>query len=95
LIIVRKADGGTVEIANQAIGGLFDAPVATLAATSIDANNRKEIVDAAQDRVEVDMAASVTRFRHPNDIVLLALAEKGRDISVANPQTSTTDRITI
>jgi hypothetical protein len=77
LIVVRKADGGSFEIANQAIGGLFDAPIATLCAASMDANARKEIVDAARDRVEVDMAASVTRFRHPNDLILLALAEKG------------------
>ena len=86
LVIVRKADGGSFEIANHAIGNLFDAPVATLASAAMDANTRKEIVDAARDRVEVDMAASVTRFRHPNDLILLALAEKGCEMPAANPR---------
>ena len=79
LIVIRRTNEGTIELANNAVASLFGAPVMTLTPTAFDPNVRKEILTAARDRVEVDMASAVTRFRHPNDLVLLAVAERGMD----------------
>jgi superfamily II DNA or RNA helicase len=42
---------------------------------AMDPEARKQKLDAARDRAELLMMAELTRFKHPNDLVLLAVAE--------------------
>lgn len=77
LFVARKSGTGQIEVDNRVIAGLFKEPVETLAPRKVEAPFRKELLDALRDRVEVEMIASVSRFRHPNDLVLLAIGEEG------------------
>jgi hypothetical protein len=79
LFVVCKTEAGSLEIDNLIISGLFTAPVSALRPASATAAVRRTLLDAARNRVEVEMSASVSRFRHPNDLVLLAVAERGSE----------------
>jgi hypothetical protein len=54
----------------------------------ISAEDRRGQLDAARDRAELLMAADLTRFKHPNDLVTLALAEVTGAISSGGSSTS-------
>jgi hypothetical protein len=77
LFIVHRTETGALELNNRLIEGLFNTPVLTIEPIVMNAETRKEMLDAARDRVEVEMMSSVSRFRHPNDLVLLAAVEAG------------------
>jgi hypothetical protein len=74
LLIARRV-GASIEIDNSWVGDLFKDPLRTLAAKKTSAEERSLELDVIRDRVELAIFDSVSRFRHPNDLVLLAVAE--------------------
>jgi hypothetical protein len=65
----------------QFLGRLFDAAPRDADPIKREPSVKKAEVDAARDRAELAMAQDVTQFRHPNDLVTLALAELGAPVS--------------
>jgi superfamily II DNA or RNA helicase len=76
LIVVRQEDD-SIAVDGQFLSRLFDAPLRDAEPTKRDATVKKAELDAAKDRAELAMAKDVTQFRHPNDLVTLAIAELG------------------
>jgi hypothetical protein len=59
------------------INRLFDSPLRDADPLKRDPAAKKAEMDAARDRAELAMANDVTQFRHPNDLITLAIAESG------------------
>jgi hypothetical protein len=76
LIVVRQEDD-SITVDGQFLGRLFDAPLRDADPIKRDPSVKKAELDAARDRAELAMAKDVTQFRHPNDLVTLAVAELG------------------
>jgi hypothetical protein len=57
--------------------GIFDAPLRDADPIERVPLAKKAELDAAKDRAELVMAKDVTQFRHPNDLVTIAIAELG------------------
>ena len=81
LIVVRQEEG-SLTLNSQFLRRLFEAPLRDADPIKRNPAVKKEEFDAARDRAELAMAQDVTQFRHPNDLVTLAVAEVG---SVGNP----------
>ena len=81
LIVVRQ-DQDSLTLDSQFLRRLFEAPLRDADPIKRDPAVKKTEFDAAQDRAELAMAQDVTQFRHPNDLVTLAVAELG---SVPSP----------
>jgi hypothetical protein len=58
-----------------------------------DPSTKKAELDAARDRAELAMAKDVTQFRHPNDLVTLAVAELGSPAEKDNVEGSRGNRL--
>jgi len=76
LIVVRQ-DNDSIAVDGQFLSRLFDAPLRDADPVRKDPAIKKAELDAARDRAELAMANDVTQFRHPNDLVTLAVAELG------------------
>jgi hypothetical protein len=76
LIVVRQEDD-SVAVDGQFLSRLFDAPLGDADPIKREPSTKKAELDAARDRAELAMAQDVTQFRHPNDLVILAVAELG------------------
>jgi len=76
LIVVRQ-ENDSIAVDSGFLGRLFDAPLRDADPIKRDALVKKAQLDAARDRAELAMANDVTQFRHPNDLVTLAVAEVG------------------
>jgi len=76
LIVVRQ-DNYSIATDSQFLSRLFDAPLQDADPIKRDPLIKKAELDAARDRAELAMAKDVTQFRHPNDLVTLAVAELG------------------
>jgi superfamily II DNA or RNA helicase len=75
LIIINRESDGTLGESNRIIHALLDGPQRTGSPRSNDAQVKKAELDAARDRAEVIMAKELSRFRHPNDLVITAVGE--------------------
>lgn len=75
LFVVRQDIDESFQIDNQIVRKLLGGVVSDAPAATIDPAERKKLLEAARDRVEVRMVEELTRFKHPNDLVLLAAAE--------------------
>ena len=78
LIIIDRSSGGTFEESDSVIQVLLEGPQVTGSPRESDAIGRKAELDAARDRAEVVMAKDLSRFRHPNDLVIIASGETSR-----------------
>ncbi len=76
LIVVRQEDDSVV-VNGQFLSRLFAAPLRDADPIKREPSIKKTELDAATDRAELAMAKDVTQFRHPNDLVTLAIAEVG------------------
>jgi hypothetical protein len=76
LIVVRQ-DNDSITVDAQFLSRLFDAPLRDADPIKRDPPVKKAELDAARDRAELAMAEDITQFRHPNDLVTLAVAELG------------------
>jgi hypothetical protein len=76
LIVIRQEEG-SLTLDSQFLGRLFDAPLRDADPIGREPAVKKAELDAARDRAELAMANDVTQFRHPNDLVTLAVAELG------------------
>jgi hypothetical protein len=59
------------------IQNLFASKLETAQPQAADPKERKSSFDALKDRAEVIMAEEMNRFLHPNDLVTVAIAERG------------------
>jgi hypothetical protein len=75
IIIINRESDGRFEEGNRVIHALLEGPQVTGSPRSNDAPARKAELDAARDRAEVIMAKDLSRFRHPNDLVITAVGE--------------------
>jgi superfamily II DNA or RNA helicase len=82
LIVVKENDAGEVIIDNSVIRKLLADVARDAIPASTDAAERNRLLEAARDRAEVKMAEELTRFKHPNDLVLLAVAELSDSLRV-------------
>lgn len=72
----RGADGRVV-LDNSRLQSLFAGPVAAGGLRNWDRAHRTEVIEALHDRAEAAMAAGATRFKLPNDLLLLGVMEAG------------------
>lgn len=79
LIVINREKGGTFEESNRLIHTLLEGPQVTGPTRANDALARKTELDAARDRAEIVMAEDLSRFRHPNDLVIIATGEISKD----------------
>jgi len=84
LFFVHRTDTGALEFDNRVVLALFSGPIPTLLPGNTSVDTRKELLDAARDRVEVEIMGAVSRFRHINDLVLLAAVEAGSEPSASD-----------
>ena len=75
LIVVDRDSNGSFEISNRIIARLLEGPQPTGLPRLKDAALRRSELDAASDRAEVAMAQDLSRFRHPNDLIVIAVGE--------------------
>ncbi len=75
LIIIDRERDGVFQESNRVIHRLLEGPQVTGPPRVNDATVRKAELDAARDRAEVVMAEDLSRFRHPNDLVIIAAGE--------------------
>jgi len=80
LIVVRQ-ENESIVVDGQFLGRLFDGPLRDSDPIKRDPSVKKAELDAARDRAELAMAEDVTQFRHPNDLVTLAVAELGTPVT--------------
>jgi superfamily II DNA or RNA helicase len=76
LIVVRQEED-SLGVDGKFLSRLFDGPFRDADPIKRDPTTKKAELDAARDRAELAMAKDVTQFRHPNDLVTLAVAELG------------------
>lgn len=82
LIIIDRTSGGAFQQSNRVIQTLLKGPQVTGSPCASDAIVRRAELDAARDRAEVVMAQDLSRFRHPNDLVIIATGETTTPASV-------------
>ena len=78
--LVRE-ENGSIQVDGQFLGRLFDGPLRDTDPIKREPAIKKAELDAAKDRAELAMAKDVTQFRHPNDLVTLAVAEQGTPVT--------------
>jgi hypothetical protein len=78
LIIIDRNSGSEFQENNRVLQTLLDSPQVTGSPRESDAFVRKAEFDAARDRAEVVMAQDLSRYRHPNDLVIIASGERSR-----------------
>ncbi|UPK39531.1 DEAD/DEAH box helicase [Bradyrhizobium sp. 186] len=76
-LIVVQQEEDSIEVDGKFLSRLFDGPLRDADPIKRDPTTKKAELDAARDRAELAMAKDVTQFRHPNDLVTLAVAELG------------------
>lgn len=76
LIIIDKDGSGSFEVSNRILARLLERPQLTGLPRPRDAASRKSELEAASDRAEIVMAQDLSRFRHPNDLIVIAVGEK-------------------
>jgi superfamily II DNA or RNA helicase len=74
MVVVRDSEGKYI-VDNRKIEPMLSAPLVDAAPQPTKSSSRKIETDAARDRAEVAMASEISRFRHPNDLFLLAALE--------------------
>jgi hypothetical protein len=80
LIVVRQ-ENDSIAVDGQFLSRLFDAPLCDADPIKRDPPAKKMELDAARDRAELAMAKDITQFRHPNDLVTLAVADLGAPVN--------------
>jgi hypothetical protein len=75
LFVVTQGSDKALAIDNQIVRKLLAGAAVDASPAEIEAAERNKLLDAARDRAEVQMARELTRFKHPNGLVLLAAAE--------------------
>jgi hypothetical protein len=75
LLVVAQGSDEALAIDNQIIRSLLGGVAADAPPAAIEPGERNKLLEAARDRAELKMAEELTRFKHPNDLVLLAAAE--------------------
>jgi hypothetical protein len=75
LIVVDRDSDGSIEVSNRIIARLLEGPQSTGLPRPKDAALRRSELDAASDRAEIVMAEDLSRFRHPNDLIVIAVGE--------------------
>jgi hypothetical protein len=84
MVVGRDPEGG-FSINNRVVERLLAEPLESAQPPTVNASIRQIGFEAARDRAEAAMAADATRFRHPNDLVALAIAERGELAPESSP----------
>ncbi len=91
LIIVEREKNGSLDVSNRIIHKLLEGPQIGGLPQLKDAVLRKSELEAASDRAEIVMAEDLSRFRHPNDLIVVAVGEGAKvstDDIIAGPLSS-------
>ena len=80
LMVVSRDRVGSICVDSSEIQKLFVCPLESAVPLVNDVSSRQEEFKAVHAYAERAMAENTTRFRHPNDLVLIAIAERS-DIS--------------
>jgi hypothetical protein len=75
LIVVDRDSNGSFDVSNRIIARLLEGPQPTGLPRLKDAASRRSELDAALDRAEIVMAKDLSRFRHPNGLMVIAVGE--------------------
>ncbi|MEY9589785.1 ERCC4-related helicase [Bradyrhizobium yuanmingense] len=75
LIIIEKNSDGSFEVSNRIVARLLEGAQPTGLPRVKDAALRRSELEAASDRAEIVMAQELSRFRHPNDLIVIAVGE--------------------
>jgi hypothetical protein len=76
LLVVSRDQEGVISIDNSVIEPLFVCKLESGVASINEPALRQEQFGAVRTLAECAMAENTTRFRHPNDLVLLAIGER-------------------
>ncbi len=82
-LIVVQQENESLTVDGKFLGRLFETALQDGESIRRDPLVKKAELDAARDRAELAMAKAVTQFRHPNDLVTLAVAELGSPVNAA------------
>jgi len=77
LILIERDGAGSFSTPPELIRQLLRAPAARGKPVVKAAGERHAELAAARDRAEILMAEGLNKFQHPNDLVLLAVGERG------------------
>jgi hypothetical protein len=72
LLLIARHDDGTITLDNSVAEHLFEWDVRSAQCELTDPSAKRMILDSLRDRAEAAMSAECTRFRHPNDLNLVA-----------------------
>jgi hypothetical protein len=75
LLVVAQDAAESLAIDNSVVRKLLAGVAVDVSPRAVEAAERSKLLEAARDRAEVRMAEELTRFKHPNDLVLVAAAE--------------------
>ena len=75
LILVSRSGDGRVQPDASLIESIFVGKADTAPVPGSTDAEKRELYSAARDRAEIALAADLTKFRHPNDLVPLALID--------------------
>jgi hypothetical protein len=78
LIVVDRDKCGSFEVSSRVIDKLLEGPQTNGLPHVKDASSRRSELDAAADRAEIIMAQDLSRFRHPNDLIVVAVGESAK-----------------
>jgi ERCC4-related helicase len=85
LIVIHKDGSNSFAEQGQFLHHLFSAPLRDAKLIARDPLVKKTELDSARDRAELAMARDLTQFRHPNDLVMLAVGEVGLSSNEPEP----------
>jgi hypothetical protein len=80
VVIEQGLDGTDGTNQSQVVKQLFQETLESAEANQADPAARRTKFDTLKDRAELIMAEDTNRFLHPNDLVCIAVAERGRPI---------------
>lgn len=75
LMLVSQGQDGSFAIDNSLVRRMLASAPKGMVAPPSTPSERAQQLEAARDRVEISMVEELTRFKHPNDLVLLAAAD--------------------
>ncbi|MBB5045960.1 hypothetical protein HNR60_000695 [Rhodopseudomonas rhenobacensis] len=84
LILIERDSSGVFSTPADLIKQLLIAPTKNAIPATKTAEQRHFELTAARDRAEILMADGLNKFQHPNDLVLLAVGERG--VTIEPPQ---------
>ena len=82
LIVIEQDDTSGLSVEATFLQNLLSDQLRDASPIGREPQVKKNLLDAARDRAEIVMSNNLTSFRHPNDLVTLAIAERGtaRDV---------------